>query len=161
MSATILTHQREQDYVLQRSEKFSPLHFLCKIEQIRDGVKPHAGIRLRQVNLRKSSVLRIPQKVRGRGADRGLAYKAPTNGLPRGYAPEQTFNGAGQKSASRTSFENGSGAKGTVGATANRPEPAGLVRSDRFIVKFSLGLTLTSHGQTHAGYTPLSTRPYQ
>jgi hypothetical protein len=100
MSATLQTHQREQDYVLQRSEKFSPLHFLCKIEQIRGGVKHHAGIRLRKVNLIKSSVLRPPKRKRDWKQTAG-GYKAPSNGLPRTYAPEQTF-------------ENGSGAKGLL-----------------------------------------------
>jgi len=34
VSVTIQTHKGEQDYVLQRSEKFSSFHFFCIIEQI-------------------------------------------------------------------------------------------------------------------------------
>jgi len=34
MSASLQTCQRQQDYVLQRSEKFSTFHLFCNIEQI-------------------------------------------------------------------------------------------------------------------------------
>jgi hypothetical protein len=43
MSVTIQTHKGEQDYVFQRSEKFSSLHFLYNIEQIdQTGQEPKA-----------------------------------------------------------------------------------------------------------------------
>jgi hypothetical protein len=34
MSASLQTCEGQQDYVLQRSEKFSPFHLFCNIEQI-------------------------------------------------------------------------------------------------------------------------------
>jgi len=46
MGASIQTRQGQQDYVFQRSEKFSTLHLFCNIEQMAEAVKWKLNTRL-------------------------------------------------------------------------------------------------------------------